>query len=71
MVHYLCRLCQGGYTRCFGRTSVFLRASTAGPSFPLQSVWEHFADPVFDGVGLAGVKGKANVFYWPKLLYHF
>ena len=33
------------------------------------SLWNDLADHVFDGVGLAGFKSKANAFYWPKLLY--
>ena len=37
-------------------------------SIPL---WNALADPVFDGVGLAGFKGRANAFYWPKLLYPY
>ena len=34
------------------------------------SLWNDVANPVFDGVGLAGFKSRANpmLFYWPKLL---
>ena len=35
------------------------------------SIWKDLADPVFDGVGLAGFKSRANAFYWPKLLYPY
>ena len=31
------------------------------------SLWNDLGDPVFDCVGLAGFKSKANVFYWPML----
>ena len=31
-------------------------------------LWNHLADPVFDGVGLEGFKSEAMLFYWPKLL---
>ena len=38
--------------------------STAGLLFPSQcpSIWNDLANPVFDGVGLAGFKGRANAF---------
>ena len=32
------------------------------------SLWNDLADPVFDGVGLAGVRSGPMLFYWPKLL---
>ena len=35
------------------------------------SLWNDLADPVFDGVGLAGFKGRPNAFHWLKLLYPF
>ena len=35
------------------------------------SLWNDLADPVFDGVGLAGFKSRVNAFYWPKLLHSF
>ena len=35
------------------------------------SLWNDLADPVFDGVGLAGFKSRANAFYCPKLLYPY
>ena len=37
--------------------------STAGLFVPLSvSLWNHIVDPVFDGVGLAGFKSRANAF---------
>ena len=33
-----------------------------------RSLWKDLADPVFDCVGLAGFKSRANAFYWPKHL---
>ena len=41
-----------------GRTSQYIR------TFILFSVflWNDFSDPVFDGVGLAGFKSRANAF---------
>ena len=38
--------------------------STAGLLFPSHAVslWNGLGDPVFDGVGLAGFKSKANAF---------
>ena len=53
-----------GYTRCFGRTSVHLCASSllnlAVPQdfFPLHDL----GDPLFDGVGLEGFKSRADAF---------
>ena len=35
------------------------------------SLRNDLADPVFDGVGLSGFKSRANVFFWPKLLYPY
>ena len=35
------------------------------------SLWNDLANPVFDGVALAGFKRRANGFYWPKLLYPY
>ena len=32
------------------------------------SLWIALTDPIFDGVGLEGVKRRTNAFYWPKLL---
>ena len=43
------------YRRTFVPLSVFL--------------WNDLADPIFDGVGLAGFKMKANAFLFAKLLY--
>ena len=36
-----------------------------------MSLWNDLANPVFDGVGLAGFKSRAMRFYWPKMLYLF
>ena len=33
------------------------------------SLWNDLADPVFNGVGLACFKSRANAFCWPKLFY--
>ena len=35
------------------------------------SLWNDLADPVFDGVGLAGFNSRPNALYWPKLLYPY
>ena len=58
-----------GCTPCPGSTSVYLCTTSlqnlAVPqTFVLLSVslWNDLADPVFDGVGLAGLKSKANDF---------
>ena len=46
--------------------------STTGFLFPSQCpCGTNFADPLFDGVGLAGFKNRASAFYWPKLLAQF
>ena len=29
------------------------------------SLWNDLADTIFNGVGLAGFKSRANAFYWP------
>ena len=36
--------------------------STAVLLFPSESLWNDLADPVFDGVRLAGFKSRANAF---------
>ena len=56
------------YTPLRCRTSQYRRTF-----IPLSvSLWNDRADPVFDGVGLAGFKSRANVFcYWPKLLHPY
>ena len=28
------------------------------------SLWSYLADPIFDGVGLAGIKSRANAFFF-------
>ena len=35
------------------------------------SLWNYFNDPVFDGVGLAGFKSRANAFMLTLLLFIF
>ena len=35
------------------------------------SLWNDLSDPVFDGVGLAGFKSRANTFCWHDLLFLF
>ena len=38
--------------------------STTGLLFLSFSLWNDLANPIFDGVGLAGFKGRANAFLW-------
>ena len=64
-VLYLCRMCQCGLHAVLwshiGMLLLLLAAeprTTAGLSFP--SLWNDLADPVFDGVGLAGFKSRAH-----------
>ena len=67
-----CVVCaSAGYTRCSFRTSVYLlcghrrsRASHYRTTFIpfFVSLLNDLADPVFDGVELAGFKSRANVF---------
>ena len=55
------------YTRPCCRTSQYSRTF-----IPLSmSLWNYLANPVFDGVELAGFKSRAMPFYWPKLLYPY
>ena len=35
------------------------------------ALWNDLSDPVFDGVGLAGFKSRANAFLLAQLLAHF
>ena len=51
-----------GYTRFFGRTSIYSLQSLAVPELSV-SLWNDLSDPVFDGVELAWVKRKANAFF--------
>ena len=45
---------------------------TAEPFIALSvSLWNNLADPVFDSVGLAGIKNRANAFLLPRLLDPF
>ena len=49
-----------------------LAAEPAKPFFSLSvHLWNDLADPVFDGVGLAGFKSRARLLYWPKLIYPY
>ena len=77
-VHCLCRMCQRLLL-----VVLWLRIGTlslAHPGFrtsqyrrtfvPLSvSLWNEVGDPVFDGVGQAGFKSRANAFCWPYLLF--
>ena len=49
------------------------RTSQCGMTFLPLSVylWNHLADPVFDGVGLAGFKSRAKAFLLANLLYPY
>ena len=49
------------------------RTSQYRPTFiPLSvSLWNGLSEPVFDGVGLAGFKSRANAFLLAYLLSHF
>ena len=76
MVLQLFRMCQGGLHAVLrSHIGIFilssLRTSQYRVSFiPLSvSLWNDLADPVFDYVGLAGFKSRANAF--SKLLYSF
>ena len=69
MMRYLDRMCRACNTRCAGRTSVYLCATSlqnlAVPQafVPLSvSLWNDLTDPVFDSVGLAGFMSRANAF---------
>ena len=68
MVLYTWTICaSAGYTRCSGRYTYapprFLTLQYSRTFIPLSvSVWNDLANPVFDVVGLAGFKSRANVF---------
>ena len=70
MLLYLDRMCQCGLHAVLwshiGKRMHRLAAeprSTTGLLFPLSvSLWNYLANPVFDGVGLAGFKSRANAF---------
>ena len=56
-----------GYTRCSGRKSVHLctaslqNLAVQQDFIPISvSLWNDLANPVFDGVGLAGFKSRTN-----------
>ena len=54
-----------GPPRC--RTSEYRRTFV-----PLSvSLRNDLADTIFDGVGLAGFKNRAMLYYWPKLLFYY
>ena len=58
-------LASAGYKRCSGGTSVYLYATSQfRRTFILPSVspWNDLANPVLDGVGLAGFKSRTNSF---------
>ena len=76
MMRYLDRMCQCGYTRCLGRTSVYLCVAeprrSEGLLFPSQCpsgmILLTPCSMVWDWrVSRAG----PMVFYWPKLLYPY
>ena len=59
-----------GYTWCCGRTSEYLCASslqnlTVLQDFysPLMCLWNDLDDPVFDIVGMAGLKSRVIAFW--------
>ena len=67
LVLSLDRMCQHGYMRCSGHTSVHLRTASLQNLAVQQdfhslsvSLWNYLANPVFDGVGLTGFKSRAN-----------
>ena len=70
----VCTVCaSAGYTRCPGRTSIYLCAASLITSqyrmtfFPLSvSLCNDLADPVFDGVEQVGFKSRANAFLLDK-----
>ena len=84
---FTCAVCASeAYMRCFGRTSVYLimrllaaRTSlyrmTLNLLLSMVSLWNGLTDPVFDGVGLPGFKGRADavfVFYcFPFLSFYW
>ena len=65
-VLYLYRLCPCGlHMVLWLYISVLMRLVSAEPRtfIPLSvSMWNDFADPIFDGVGLAGFNSMANFF---------
>ena len=71
MVLYFCRMCRCGlYAVPWSHIGILMRfiaaepCSTAGHLSPLSvSQWNDLADPVFDGVGLAGFKTRANALF--------
>ena len=69
-VLYLGRMCRAGYTRCSGRTWVYLFDSSLQNLAVPQYLYPHIrvpversCEPLFDGAGLAGFKSRANAFY--------
>ena len=74
-----CFSCAGaGYTRRCESTSVHLCTSSlqnlaVSPDFYSLSVslWNDLSDPLFDSVGLAGFKSRADAFLLAYLLAHF
>ena len=66
MMHYLDRMCQCGlHAVPWSQISILIRHLAAEPRtfVPLSvSLWNDLADPVFDGLGLASFKSRANAF---------
>ena len=70
MVLYLVHMCQCGlHSVLWSHIGTLMHRfvaeprSTAGLFILLSvSLWNYFANPVFDGVGLAGFKSRANAF---------
>ena len=76
MVLYLCCMCRcAGYQWSRVRTSVHLCDSSLKylrTFIPLSvSLWNDLGDPIFDGVGLASFKSRANTFLLAWLLAIF
>ena len=65
MVLYLDRMCQCGFHAVLLHLCAFSLQNLSVPNdfySPTVSLWNDLADPVFDGVGLAGFNSRANAF---------
>ena len=63
MVLYLDRICQCGLLAVlWSHIGSLMRFLAAGPYSLSVCLWNDLASPVFDGVGLAGFKSRANAF---------